>query len=800
MMHRICTADARPKRLALLAFATLLFAILALPQSAFAVPSTGEIYVGDSGKSLYQLQQSGSAPSGLSYNSSTGVLTLNGYNGGPIYVKSDNSRDLIVDVKGTNYIKATGTAHNGRNTALECWSDISYNYCSLTIRGTGKLNIHTVQYSNTQTIHAGIACGGDITIAGSVEVVVSPTALTTSASSSSGLYGIYTSAGNVYIKDTAQVTVQCSTKVDQRGAAVRLPSSGGKKVFITSSNIIDFDCRDAGENSGSLIYYGIEGGSTPPLSIQNAQLVYIRGAKPFTGYDTSARNISGYWCEYTSSSGVMTLLLYHKCIPLTPDMLKSAPPTAVYTGASQQWRGMSLLYYDHEIPDVTNGGESGFVRSYSGDTTNVGTVTITFTGKGLYSGSFSKTYQIVPRNIYNFTMEGLKDTYPLGPGGVQPHPTIKSLGGTVLKEGKDYTLTWENNTFEPSSNARVIAHGIGNYTGTLAGTFAIQGHVEVPVVTLAGNYANETAAEIAEEAFFESDWVIIARDDDFADALGATGLAGALNAPILLTDRNGLSDDAAFECLRLESKYAYIIGGTGAISTQVDEDLESFGVEVKGRIWGENSYDTSLACAREIEKVTSSHYNTAIIAMSTNFQDALSISPYAYKNKLPVILQTWGATSAERGFTDEARAWLSDRHLIVVGGEGAISNASLATPSGCTVLWRLWGETGYDTSQKIADFMVNNHYLSADNAVIACGAQAPKGVDALAGAALAGRLNCPILLVNGNEELEAVDFTTIDGYLESHADMSGTVYVLGGSYVMPQSVYDAIEMALEPKG
>ena len=304
-----------------------------------------------------------------------------------------------------------------------------------------------------------------------------------------------------------------------------------------------------------------------------------------------------------------------------------------------------------------------------------------------------------------------------------------------------------------------------------------------------GDYANETSAKISAKAFDESDWVVIARDDDFADALGATGLAGELKCPIVLTDRMELSDAAAKEIGALHPETVYVIGGTGAIKEQVDADLAELGVAKVERVWGENSYDTSLECAKKIVELGGSD-NNAVIAMSTNFQDALSFSPIAYKFALPVILQTWGDTSADRGFTDEAAAWLEGKFLTVVGGPGAISDASV---EGYHVYKRIYGETGYDTSNEIAKWAIGEDYLNPSSAVIACGAQAPKGVDALAGAALAGKIGCPILLVSGNDAMEPVDTTTIDDYLTGNAQYVLSVYVLGGGYVIPQDVVDKIE-------
>ena len=89
--------------------------------------------------------------------------------------------------------------------------------------------------------------------------------------------------------------------------------------------------------------------------------------------------------------------------------------------------------------------------------------------------------------------------------------------------------------------------------------------------------------------------------------------------------------------------------------------------------------------------------------------------------------------------------------------------------------------------------MSERGYLSADAIVVACGAQAPKGVDALAGAALAGRLSAPMLLANTNTNMEGADTTTIDNFMKSNASSVHETYVLGGAYVMPQALYSQLQ-------
>ena len=332
----------------------------------------------------------------------------------------------------------------------------------------------------------------------------------------------------------------------------------------------------------------------------------------------------------------------------------------------------------------------------------------------------------------------------------------------------------------------------------------VPGLAPVSVERIAGNYANQTSALISAQGFPEgSEWVVLARDDDFADAMSATGLAGALECPIVLTGQYGLSSAAAEEVQRLGATRAYVIGGTGAMPGDFEGELAALGCTVEQRVFGNYAYDTSVECAKLIAQHGGGA--DAIVAMGTNFQDALSISSFAYAYKLPIFLTTpWegrdlpaSAVAAIKGMSGT---------IWVPGGPGAVPETAVEYVFGGRTITRLYGYDGYETSNYIARFMVEQGYLSAENCVVACGAQGPKGTDALAGAALAGKhgpgqLGGPMLLVNGNSSLGGENFVTIDeqgdwSWMTSCASSVGHVWVLGGEYVMPQSAVDRIKATL----
>ena len=397
-------------------------------------------------------------------------------------------------------------------------------------------------------------------------------------------------------------------------------------------------------------------------------------------------------------------------------------------------------------------------------------------------------------NSYNIRFDGTS---------AEPKPNVY-IGNQYLYSGRDFDIYYENNT--APGTATIVITGKGKYHGTRTFTFQIDEAEQGSAVRLAGESAADTSARIATEAFPEgSEWVVIARDDDFADAMSATGLAGVLNAPIVLTDRYSLSDAAARAVQALGAKKAYIIGGTGAIPGDIERGLATSGCQTQGRIFGYDSWDTSTECAKKIAEHGGNPGSNAVVAMSTNFQDALSISSYAYKYQVPIFLESDEAHG--RQLTEAAASAIKELSgtIYVPGGNGAVPQASVEEVFGKKRVVRLSGWDGYDTSNQIATYMVERGLLSPSTICLASGAPDPKGVDALAGAALAGKAGGVVLLTNANPRFGSISTTTIEGadsegtsaFLPSHAKDVEQAYILGGKAVMPAELQQRVNDILD---
>lgn len=102
-----------------------------------------------------------------------------------------------------------------------------------------------------------------------------------------------------------------------------------------------------------------------------------------------------------------------------------------------------------------------------------GTATIVFTGMGAYRGTVKKTFKIAAYDMQsgNIVLSGLNSSYPYMKGGAKPEPTVK-FGGTILKLGTDYTLSYKQNN-AVGNEATVTVKGKGNFKGSISGRFEV---------------------------------------------------------------------------------------------------------------------------------------------------------------------------------------------------------------------------------------------------------------------------------------------------------------------------------------
>lgn len=159
----------------------------------------------------------------------------------------------------------------------------------------------------------------------------------------------------------------------------------------------------------------------------------------------------------------------------------------------------------------------------------------------------------------------------------------------------------------------------------------------VPVLRLSGADRYETAVAISREGWKTSEYVVLAageEDEEFADALSGSPISFALNAPLLLTNKNQLSTNIKDEIIRLNAVKAVLLGGTGVISDNIEKQLISMGMSVE-RLWGPDRYGTAVKIAEKIK--TTRPFSKVFLATGEEFQYAMMIAPYAARNGIPIL-------------------------------------------------------------------------------------------------------------------------------------------------------------------
>jgi putative cell wall-binding protein len=307
------------------------------------------------------------------------------------------------------------------------------------------------------------------------------------------------------------------------------------------------------------------------------------------------------------------------------------------------------------------------------------------------------------------------------------------------------------------------------------------GRVEDAVVErLAGGDRIATAVAISQATYQEATVVVLARADDFADALVAAPLAEAEGGPILLTPSDELDPSVAREIERLRPDEVLLLGGEDALATEV-EDAVAQGRPVT-RLSGNDRYGTAAAVAGRLPA-----WLSAVVATGTSFPDALAAAPYAAASNRPILLvgPDFVPPATER-VLDEVGA----EEVVVVGGELVVTPAvAEALEARDRVVNRLGGPDRYRTAGVVHQASLAEG-LDPNRVWLASGTSFP---DALTAGPAAASLGESLLLVDG-EDLE-YHRPVIDQLRPRAADLERLV-LLGGRHVMTEQAPEHLRLAL----
>ena len=304
---------------------------------------------------------------------------------------------------------------------------------------------------------------------------------------------------------------------------------------------------------------------------------------------------------------------------------------------------------------------------------------------------------------------------------------------------------------------------------TLVGVLAADAAAEDRIDRRAGSDRVGTAVELS-RAGGQAQVAMLASDDAFPDAMSATALAARYDAPVLLTDGDELSPAAAEEIDRIGAQIVVILGGTAAVSEDVEATLRAEGLDIERRD-GVDRYETAASIARLARAD-----GEALLApgVEGNWPDAVAGASLAGTDRQPPTLLTLPDRVPE--VTLETLADLDVDTVRLLGGEASISEdvADELAAQGYEVT-RANGPSRFTTAVAAAELAIERLPEDRDP-VVASGMSI---ADAVAGGALAARQGRPFLYVHPDR----VNEPTHDFLVEHRARFDGLTLVGGPAAV-----------------
>lgn len=201
----------------------------------------------------------------------------------------------------------------------------------------------------------------------------------------------------------------------------------------------------------------------------------------------------------------------------------------------------------------------------------------------------------------------------------------------------------------------------------------------------------EMSTHISEATFGRNDNVVLVGKDSIPDALCSASIAGYLDAPILLSDKDELDEKLLSELGRLHAKNIYVLSGDKLISRKVKDQLKAKGYNLYDYS-GQDRYETSSKIARFMNAD-----KQFILASGQDFYDTPSISPYAYEKKIPILLTK---KNSMPGHTYDLVK--KDSSILAIGGDQTIASDVYSQLSKKKVkVDKIAGKDRFDTSVKI---------------------------------------------------------------------------------------------------
>lgn len=251
---------------------------------------------------------------------------------------------------------------------------------------------------------------------------------------------------------------------------------------------------------------------------------------------------------------------------------------------------------------------------------------------------------------------------------------------------------------------------------------------------VAGNNRYETAAKLSQQ-FNQSENIVITNGEAYADSLIGSALAHVKRAPLLLTQTNQLDARTLSQIKTLKPKNIFLIGAQGAISTNVEKQLQGYNIT---RLSSGDRIGTSVEVGNYIMNNSTKKPTQVVIADAYNFPDALSATNISNHYKSPILLSKSNQLDNRIiNFIKQHKI----KEVFIIGGVNSISKDIENELNKITSVKRIAGKNRYETSFETVKFL----NYDVHGTVLASGENYADGIVA---GAYAGKIGIPLLLVS----------------------------------------------------
>ncbi|MEE8600167.1 cell wall-binding repeat-containing protein [Euzebya tangerina] len=305
-----------------------------------------------------------------------------------------------------------------------------------------------------------------------------------------------------------------------------------------------------------------------------------------------------------------------------------------------------------------------------------------------------------------------------------------------------------------------------------------------------------TAAELAALDHPDgAEEVILARADDFPDALASAPLSPRGDVPVLVTDSDRLNDETARAITDLGASTAIIMGGTAAVGEAVVSALPDSVTDVQ-RVEGPNRFATAaraaelLAAERGINEVEGQ--TTAFVAQGGDFASALAAAPAAAAQGFPILLAETDRLPEE---TAQSLTDLEIQQVYLLGNDDQITPAVQEQIADLDItVERVAGADRLRTVERIAQLSVRAGWVPGTSVLLGRG---DLFVDVLAAGPHGAVTGSPIVLTESPTRLGS---GAVSYLADPTASLPDAVQAIGGTAAVSVDVLAAAIGVTDARG